>query len=109
MTNNTLINNSPLKIFHWNINGLHQHKNELQTFLYDHKIDIALLTETHFTAKFNLKIYNYYLYKSDHLDGTAHAGSCILISNSFQHNDLIPYQKLPFKQLIFFSKPTIPL
>ena len=33
------------------------------------------------------------MYRTDHPDGTAHAGSCILVSNSIQHNVLVPYQK----------------
>ncbi|KAL4104848.1 hypothetical protein QTP88_020124 [Uroleucon formosanum] len=93
MTNNNSNNNSSLRLFLWNSNGLHQHKNKLETVLYDHKIDIALLTETHFTAKSIFKIHNYSLYRSDHPDGSAHAGSCILVSNSIQYNVLVPYQK----------------
>lgn len=88
--NDYLYTISPLKIFLWNPNGLHQHKNEPQTVLYNHKNDISLLTEAQFTAKSNFKIHNYTLYRSDHPDVTAHAGSCILVSNSIQHNVLIP-------------------
>jgi len=93
MINNQLNKSSPLKILLWNANGLLKHKNELQTVLIDLKIDIALLTETHFTEKSHFNIFNYTLYKTNHPDGTAHAGSCILISNSIQHNVLIPFQE----------------
>jgi len=86
MTNDQPNESSPLKILLWNANGLSKHKNELQTVLNDLKIDIALITETHFTEKIKFSIFNYTLYKTNHPDGTAHAGSCILVSNSIQHN-----------------------
>ena len=37
-----------LRVVVWNANGLSNHKLELQTFLDMHKIDIALICETHF-------------------------------------------------------------
>jgi len=39
----------PLSILLWNANGLTHNKNELQHLLYDKKINIALITETHLT------------------------------------------------------------
>jgi len=39
----------PLRVILWNANGLSNHKLELKTFLDLHKIDIALISETHFT------------------------------------------------------------
>lgn len=51
------------------------------------------MTETHFTAKSKFNIFNYTFYKTNHYDGTAFAGSCILVPNSIQHNILISFQK----------------
>ena len=51
-----------------------QHKNEVQNLLYEKKIHIALITETHFTQNTNFNISGYSLYKTDHPDGSAHAG-----------------------------------
>jgi len=42
---------SPLRVALWNANGLTNHKLELKTFLNMHKIDIALIFETHFTVR----------------------------------------------------------
>jgi len=47
---------SKLTILLWNANGVSQHKNELQNLLYEKKIHIALITETHFTQKTNFNI-----------------------------------------------------
>jgi hypothetical protein len=41
---------TPLRVVLWNANGLSNHKLEFQTFLDMHKIDIALISETHFTS-----------------------------------------------------------
>lgn len=41
--------NASLLIFQFNENGLRNHLNELQTILHTKHIDIAILTETHFT------------------------------------------------------------
>jgi hypothetical protein len=48
MNNNSFTNKS-LQILLFNANGLKNHVNELQTVLYDKKIDLALITETHST------------------------------------------------------------
>ena len=42
---------TPLRVVLWNANGLSNHKLELQTFLDMHKIDIALISGTHFTSR----------------------------------------------------------
>lgn len=43
------ITNKSLLILLFNANGLKNHVNELQNVLYNRRIDIALITETHFT------------------------------------------------------------
>ena len=48
MTNNTLTSKS-LLILLFNANGLKNYVNELQTVLHNKRIDLALITETHFT------------------------------------------------------------
>lgn len=40
-----------LRIVLWNVNGLLNHKLELGNFLHLHKIDVALISETHFTSR----------------------------------------------------------
>jgi hypothetical protein len=40
----------------WNTNGLTKHAEELCTFISYHKIDVMLISETHFTEKSYFKI-----------------------------------------------------
>ena len=53
---------TPLRVVLWNAYGLSNHKLELQAFLDTHKIDIALISETHFTSRTVFKIPNYTVY-----------------------------------------------
>jgi hypothetical protein len=85
MLNNSFTSQS-LLIFLWNSNGLKYHKNELITILYEKRVDIALITKTHFTPNTKFFIPGYKLISALHLDNTAHAGSVILIKSSLQFN-----------------------
>jgi hypothetical protein len=49
----------PLSILLWNANGITHNKNELQHLLFDKKINIALITETHLTPKKHFNIPGY--------------------------------------------------
>ena len=62
-----------LRVAQWNANGLAQHKDEVQLFL-QHKIDILLVSETHFTRKTHFRIPQYNTYYTSHPDGTAQSG-----------------------------------
>jgi exonuclease III len=42
---------TPLKIVLWNANGLAQHAEEVKTYIQLQKVDIMLISETHFTEK----------------------------------------------------------
>jgi hypothetical protein len=46
----------PLRLALLNANGLAQHAEELRTFISYHKIDVMLISETHFTEKKLLQI-----------------------------------------------------
>lgn len=80
------------RIATWNANGLPNHKQELITFLNLQKIDILLVSETHFTDRTQFTIPNYYTYNSNHPDGTAHGGSAIIIKKTISHHELECYQ-----------------
>jgi exonuclease III len=82
-----------LSILLWNANGITYNKNELQHLLYDKKINIALITETHLTPKKHFNIPDYTAHRTDHLDDTAHAGTAILTSSMLLHYALQTYQK----------------
>jgi len=62
MTNNTFTNQS-FTILLFNANGIKNHVNELQFVLHNKRIDIALITETHFTQNSYIYISGYKLIK----------------------------------------------
>jgi hypothetical protein len=52
---------------------------EAKTCIQNQKVDIMLISETHFTTKSYIKIPNYTVYDTQHPDGTAHGGTAIII------------------------------
>ena len=83
---------TPLRVVLWNANGLSNHKLELQTFLDMHKIDIALISETHFTPRTVFRIPHYTVYHTIHPDDTAHGGAAVIIRSSIRHHELLHHQ-----------------
>jgi len=83
---------APLRVVLWNANGLSDHKLELQTFLTMYKIDIVLVSETHFTSRSVFKIPHYTVYHTIHPDDTAHGGATVIIRSSIRHHELLHYQ-----------------
>lgn len=82
-----------LKIAVWNANGLTQHGQEIKMFLQNQKIDIMLISETHYTNKSYLKIPKYNIYDTKHPDGTAHGGAAIIIRSSLKHHEIDKHYK----------------
>lgn len=82
-----------LKICIWNANGLAQHRQEIQSFLLLHNIDIMLISETRFTAKNYFKIPLYEFYDTKHPSGAAHGGTGILIKQSIKHYEIQKHPK----------------
>lgn len=76
----------------WNANGLANHCQELQAFISQNKIDIMLVSETHFTDISYFKIPNFLMYHAHHPDNRAHGGSAILIRNNIKHHELPSYR-----------------
>uniref|UniRef100_A0A6M2DME9 Putative rna-directed dna polymerase from mobile element jockey n=1 Tax=Xenopsylla cheopis TaxID=163159 RepID=A0A6M2DME9_XENCH len=74
-----------LRIGVWNSNGLAQHNHELYYFLQVQKIDVMLISETHFTSTPNIRFPGYSMYSTNHPDGTAHGGSAIIIRSAIKH------------------------
>jgi len=81
-----------LRIANWNANGLLNHKQEVITFLNINKIDILLISESHFTKLTVLKIPQYNVYNTPHPDGTAHGGTTLIICKTISHYELTSYQ-----------------
>lgn len=82
------VTNKSLLILQFNANGLKNHINELETVLHIKRIDIALITETHFTKYSSIHIPGYNLLKTNHPDNTAHGGVAILIKSSIIFHSL---------------------
>lgn len=76
----------------WNANGLIQRIKEVQVFLNTQKIDILLVSETHFTEQNYVNIPNYITYATNHPDGRAHAGEAIIIRTDIKHHELAKYE-----------------
>lgn len=76
-----------LRIAAWKANGLKNHILEIEYFLDINKIDILLISESHATNYTDIKIPRYNIYYANHPDGTAHAGSTIIIKNTFKHHE----------------------
>lgn len=83
MVNKSLTSQS-LAILLWNANGLANHKNELISTLNEKRIDIALISETHFTSNTKCSFPGYNILSACHPDNTAHGGAAIIIRSSLQ-------------------------
>lgn len=81
------------KIALWNANGLCQHDEEIKVFIKEHKIDLLLISETHFTNRSFIRIPGYQIYDTPHPDGTAHGGTAVIIRNTIKHHELNKYNK----------------
>lgn len=88
--NNSVTNNS-LLILLFNANGLKNHINELQSVLYNSRINIALITEIHFTKYSHFHIPGFHLIKTNHPDNTAHGEVALLIKISLFFQSLPKY------------------
>ena len=52
---------------------------------------MLLISESHSTDYTATKIPNYSIYYAHHPDGTAHAGSALIIRSALDHYALVPY------------------
>ncbi|KAL4136298.1 hypothetical protein QTP88_007846 [Uroleucon formosanum] len=87
----------PISILLWNANGLIHQKLELKAFLNLNPVHLLLISEAHLTKNSHCNFPGYTLYQCSHPDGTAHAGSAILIKNNIKHTSLPPYQTDSFQ------------
>jgi len=87
--NSLSVTNNSLLILQFNANGLKNHTLEQELILNNKRIDIALITETHFTRYSKIFISGYKLIHTNHPDNTAHGGVAIYIKST------IAFQILP--------------
>ena len=76
-----------------NVNGLAQHKFELELFLKQQQTDVMLISESHLTDKNYLKIQCYNFYYTQDPSWKAHGGTGIIIKSSIKHYELPSFQK----------------
>ncbi|GFS15509.1 hypothetical protein ElyMa_004934500 [Elysia marginata] len=76
-------NKLPLKILQWNAEGVANKKDALRNRLYEHKIDIACIQETHLTDKIRFPIRRYQCKRIDRAEGRK-GGVIILVRNDIQ-------------------------
>lgn len=81
------------KIAIWNANGLQQHALEIKTFLIEQKIDIMMISETHFTDRNYIRIPKYNLYHTTHPDNKSHGGTAIIIREDIKHYEREKFEK----------------
>lgn len=81
MTNNTPTSNSLLIIL-WNVNGILNYIADLSLVLYDKRIDITLVSETHLTNRTKIHIPDYTILRPNHLNGITHGGGAIIINST---------------------------
>ena len=91
MPNNKITSKS-LLILTWNSNGLTNRRDELLAILQNNRIDIALISETHFTHASHLNLPGFNIIKTNHSDGTAHSEAAIIIRVFLLFYLLLPYQ-----------------
>lgn len=81
-----------LIILEWNANGLLQHQRELQVVLDSKKIDVCLISETHFTKESYIKFKGYKVYSTIHPDNAAKGGAAVIIKESITHYQEMGWQ-----------------
>jgi hypothetical protein len=84
-------NSHPLKILHWNCNGITSKTNELHALLFKFKIDIVLLGETKLNPNNKLKIPNYFTYRTDNAARPrlpSHGGTAVLVHRRVVHRQV---------------------
>jgi len=77
--NNNSVTDNSLLILLFNANGLRNDAHKLETVLNNKRIDIALISETHFTNNSKTCIPGYKLMNTNHPDNTAHGGVAIYV------------------------------
>ena len=71
---------------------MQQRKREIKLFLNENKIDILLISETHFTDRSYFNIYKYKTYCTNHPKRIAHGGTAIIINKEISHAKSIKFE-----------------
>jgi exonuclease III len=74
-----------------------QHKEHLLVALIEHKIDVCLISETHFTRESYLKLRGYEVYHTIHSSNCARGGSAVIIKTVLSHYEDVKIEKKEFQ------------
>ena len=88
---------STLRIMAWNANGLLQHKEHLLVALIENKIDVCLISETHFTRESYLKLRGFEVYHTVHPSNCARGGSAVIVKTGLTHHEDVRIVKEEFQ------------
>ncbi len=87
-----------LHVVLWNANGLLSGKLELEVFLQQERVDIALITETHCTANYSfISTQHYHVLHAFHPTGKAQGGAAIFIKKSLVFSPDITVATMQFQ------------
>lgn len=79
-----------LKIANWNANGIVNKMNELEEFLYRHRIDVCFVTEARLSNKSKqIKFTNYNCYRKDRTGSNTGGGVIILVNKKYNSTEKI--------------------
>ncbi|KAJ4426234.1 hypothetical protein ANN_27046 [Periplaneta americana] len=81
-----------LRIGLWNANGLANRRQEVEFFLNIHKLDVLLISETHFTDKNYFNIPRYTIYDTKHPDGKAHGGTAVIVKSNLRQYESCKFE-----------------
>lgn len=84
-----------LKVATWDMNGLIRHKYDMQNEY--RNIYILLESGAHLKPNHSTMLKNYSIYSTSHPDGTAHAGTAIVIKKHIKHEIFPEYITEPIQ------------
>lgn len=87
-TFNTDNNINQLTIANWNANGLREKRSTFISFILNHNVDIACVTETHLKPSGKIRIPGYQIYRCDRDSTDASGGAALIIKRKIKHHSL---------------------
>ena len=86
-----------IRILAWNANGLLQHKEQLLVTLIEQKIDMCLISETHFTRESYLNLRGFEVYHTVHPSNRARGSSAVMVKSSLSNYEDVKIEKEEFQ------------
>ena len=74
-----------LRIIAWSAAGILNRLSELESHIYQHNIDIVLISETHLVETDSIEIKGYHIYTANHPSNRRRGGSATIINHNIEH------------------------